>query len=238
MTTEIVVHGKIELALHHLRPASDTFTNGIGTNRTGTNGTGTRPLLLLHGLGESSPTDVPWYVATWPGPIAALDFTGHGDSSVSRGGGYTAEILLADADAALGALTDGDPERAITVLGRGLGAYIALLLAGARPTQVHGAILADGPGLAGGPTGPTSQSFFSLPTDGSSPDPYALVELGRDLRPPDYAASFVRLALAGSELDEPIAVTTVVRPDWLDAVAREHGVMDVTLAEALAVYVD
>ena len=91
MTTEIVVHGKIELALHHLRPAGDTLTNGIGTNRTGTNGTGTRPLLLLHGLGESSPTDVPWYVATWPGPIAALDFTGHGESSVSRGGGYTAE---------------------------------------------------------------------------------------------------------------------------------------------------
>ena len=81
MTTEIVVHGKIELALHHLRPAGDTLTNGTGTNRTGTNGTGTRPLLLLHGLGESSPTDVPWYVATWPGPIAALDFTGHGDST-------------------------------------------------------------------------------------------------------------------------------------------------------------
>ena len=71
-----------------------------------------------------------------------------------------------------------------------------------------------------------------------SPDPYALVELGRDLRPPDYAASFVRLALAGSALDEPIAVTAVVRPEWLDAVRREHGVMDVTLAEALAAYVD
>ena len=154
----------------------------------------------------------PLVVATWPGPIAALDFTGHGDSTVPRGGGYTAEILLADADAALGALTDDDPDRAITVLGRGLGAYIALLLAGARPTQVHGAILADGPGLAGGPTGPTSQSFFSLPTDGAHPDPYALVELGRDLRPPDYAALFVRLALAGSALDEPIAVTAVSDP--------------------------
>ena len=224
MTTETVVHGKIELALHHLRPATAAVEG--------------RPLLLLHGLGESSPTAVPWYVETWPGPVAALDFTGHGDSTVSRGGGYTAEILLADADAALGALTDGDPARSITVLGRGLGAYIALLLAGARPAQVHGAILADGPGLAGGPTGPTSQSFFSLPTDGRSPDPYVLVELGRDLRPPDYAASFVRLALAGSALDEPIAVTAVVRPDWLDAVAREHGVMDATLAEALATYVD
>ena len=223
MNTEIVVHGKIDLALHHLRPATAEQS--------------ARPLLLLHGLAEASPIDVPWYVDTWPGPIAALDFTGHGASTVSRGGGYTAEILLADADAALAALTAGDPARSITVLGRGLGAYIALLLAGARPGQVHGAILADGPGLAGGPTGPTSQSFFSLPADGRSPDPYVLVELGRDLRPPDYAASFVRLALAGSTLDEPIAVTAVVRPEWLDAVAREHGVMDVTLAEALAAFV-
>ena len=229
MTTEIVVHGKIDLALHHLRPA---------TSDTGTGAPGTRPLLLLHGLGEASPAGVPWYVATWPGPIAALDFTGHGASTMSRGGGYTAEIMLADADAALGALTVDDPDGSITVLGRGLGAYVALLLAGARPAQVHGAILADGPGLAGGPTGPSSQSFFSLPTDGRSPDPYVLVELGRDLRPPDYAASFVRLALAGSALDEPIAVTAVVRPEWLEAVAREHGVMDVTLAEALAAYVD
>ena len=44
MTTEIVVHGKIDLALHHLRPP---------TSDTGT--TATRPLLLLHGLGEASP---------------------------------------------------------------------------------------------------------------------------------------------------------------------------------------
>ena len=81
---------------------------------------------------------------------------------MSHGGGYTAELLLADADAALGALTGDDPDRAVTVLGRGLGAYIALQLAGSRPALVRGAILADGPGLAGGPTGPTSQSFFSL----------------------------------------------------------------------------
>ena len=207
-------HNRIKLALHRIR-------DGDG-----------RPLLFLHGLGERSPDEVPMWLDAWKGPVAALDFTGHGQSTIPVGGGYTSEILLADADIALGALGQA------TVFGRGLGAFVALMLAGARPADVFGAILADGPGLAGGPTFPTSQSFFSLPTDGSSPDPYALVELGRDLRPPDYAASFVRLALAGSELDEPIAVTTVVRPDWLDAVAREHGVMDVTLAEALAVYVD
>jgi len=219
---QILRHGKIDLALHHLRrpPAP-------GTGHT---------LLLLHGLGETSPTSIPPLVAGWPGPIAALDFTGHGGSSVSHGGGYTAELLLADADVALGTLTADDPARAVTVLGRGLGAYTALLLAGSRPTLVRGAILADGPGLAGGPTGPTSQSFFSLDTDGSTPDPYALVELGRDLRPPDYASSFVRLALSGSPLDEPIAVCAVIRPDWLTAVANEHGVMNVSLAEALATY--
>ncbi len=155
---------------------------------------------------------------------------------IPRGGGYTAELLLGDADAALAALTDGDPTSTITVVGRGLGAYIALQLAGARAAQVHGAVLVDGPGLAGGPTGPTSQSFFSLPSSTATPDPYALVELGRDLRPPDYAALFVRLALAGSTLEEPIAVSSVFRPEWLEAVVKEHGVLDIPLAEALTLY--
>jgi pimeloyl-ACP methyl ester carboxylesterase len=179
---------------------------------------------------------VPTWADSWPGPVAALDFTGHGGSTIPRGGGYTAELLLGDADAALAALTGGDVERSITVIGRGLGGYIALQLAGARASQVHGAILLDGPGLAGGPTGPTSQSFFSLPPSDATPDPYALVELGRDLRPPDYVTLFVRLALAGSELEEPIAVSSVFRPEWLEAVAREHGVLDVPLAEAIALY--
>jgi pimeloyl-ACP methyl ester carboxylesterase len=214
-------HGKVELALHHLRGA--TIVGG-------------RPLLILHGLGEASPHTVPTWADIWPGPIAALDFTGHGRSTIPRGGGYTAELLLGDADAALAALTGGDPTSTITVVGRGLGAYIALQLAGARAAQVHGAVLVDGPGLAGGPTGPTSQSFFSLPSSIATPDPYALVELGRDLRPPDYAALFVRLALAGSTLEEPIAVSSVFRPEWLEAVVKEHGVLDVPLAEALTLY--
>lgn len=220
-TVTMLRHGKVELALHHLRDA--TVAGG-------------RPLLLLHGLGEASPHSSPRWADAWPGPVAALDFTGHGLSTVPRGGGYTAELLLGDADAALDSLTGGDPNRSITVVGRGLGAYVALQLAGGRAAQVDGAILVDGPGLAGGPTGPTSQSFFSLPTTGTAPDPYALVELGRDLRPPDYATLFVRLALAGSDVDEPIAVASVFRPEWLDAVAREHGVMQASLAEALDTY--
>ena len=220
--TTFLRHNRVDLALHHLRDASDQ---------------GLHPLLLLHGLAETSPRDVPEWAEGWCGDVAALDFTGHGDSTVPHGGGYTAELLLGDADAALAALTGDEASAdAITVAGRGLGAYIALQLAGARADQVHGAILTDCPGLAGGPSGPTSQSFFSLSTDGSTPDPYALVELGRDLRPPDYATSFVRLAIAGSELDEPIAVCSVFRPEWLDAVSHEHGVMDVPVSEALLAY--
>ena len=60
--------------------------------------------------------------------------------------------------------------------------------------------------------------------------------MGRDLRPPDYAALFVRLALAGSTLEEPIAVSSVFRPEWLEAVVKEHGVLDIPLAEALTLY--
>jgi pimeloyl-ACP methyl ester carboxylesterase len=210
--TAHLTHNRVTLALHHLR-------GGDG-----------RALLVLHGLGERSPSAVPAWAEGWAGPVAALDFTGHGESTVPRGGGYTSEILLADADIALAALGTA------TVVGRGLGAYIALQLAGARPRDVVGAILCDGPGLAGGPTEPTSQSYVSLGGHRGVPDPYALVELGRDLRPPDYATSFVRLALQGSPLDEPITVTARYRPAWLEAVAAEHGVGSATLPAALAAH--
>ena len=220
-TPTMLRHNKIDLALHCLRQASDPST---------------RPLLLLHGLGDHTPATVPGWADSWTGVVAGLDFTGHGASSIPSGGGYTAELLLGDADAALASLVEQSPDGKISVLGRGLGAYIALQLAGARSAQVHGAILLDGPGLAGGPTGPTSQSFFSLPPATQTPDPYALVELGRDLRPPDYVRSFVHLAIANSDLDEPISVCSVFRPKWLAEVASEHGVMEVPLAEALAAY--
>lgn len=205
-------HNKVELALHRLR-------DGDG-----------HPLLLLHGLGEISPKTVPEWANAWPGPITALDFTGHGLSTVPRGGGYTAEILLADADAALAELGKA------TVVGRGLGAYIALMLAGARAAEVRGAVLCDGAGLVGGPVGPTSQSFVMIPPSGRPPDPYALFELSRDLRPPDYAALFVRLAVESSGLDEPIAVAAVVRPPWLAAVVDEVGVTTCSARDALELY--
>ncbi len=206
-------HNRVELALHQWRDDAPG-----------------RPLLLLHGLGEQSPQVPPAWAEAWPGPIAALDFTGHGASTVPRGGGYSAEILLADADHALAHLGE------VTVVGRGLGAYVALQLAGARAPQVRGTVLCDGPGLLGGAVGPTSQSFFSLPPRPAPPDPYALVELSRDLRPPDYATLFVRLAVEGSGLDDPIAVAATVRPPWLEAVVGEVGVIEAGLSEALSGY--
>jgi len=206
-------HGKVRLALHELR-------GGDG-----------RPLLLLHGLGESATTSVPSWATPWAGPIVALDFTGHGHSTVPRGGGYTAETLLGDADAAIAHLGEA------TVVGRGLGAYIATMLAGARPAAVKGAILRDGPGLVGGGNDMTTpQTSFRLAESRTSPDPYALFELSRDARPPDYAALFVRLAVAGSDLDEPIAVAAKYRPGWLSAVAAEPGVVDASLGEAIELY--
>lgn len=205
-------HNRIELALHELRPG-----NG-------------RPLLLLHGLGESSPERVPSRADGWTGPVFALDFTGHGASTVPVGGGYTAEILLGDVDAAIGHLGE------VTIYGRGLGGYVALLAAGALPNRVLGAVIADGPGLTGGPTEPTSQAVVRLVADRRAPDPYALLELGRDLRPVDYALDFVRMAVAGSDLDEPINVAAVFRPPWLEAVAGAPGVAGLDVPEALDLY--
>ncbi|MDW3215901.1 MAG: alpha/beta hydrolase [Ilumatobacteraceae bacterium] len=201
MSIETLIHNRVRLALHTLREADAGH-----------------PLLLLHGLGERSPSEVPDAVAGWNGPITALDFTGHGASTMPVGGGYTAEILMADADAAIQHLGDA------TIVGRGLGAYIALLIAGARPALVRGVVLADGPGLSGGPSSPTSQPVFSLDPVDAPPDPYALAELGRDLRPPDYATAFSRLAVQGSDLDQPITVVARFRPSWIRAVAGEPGV--------------
>ena len=114
--------------------------------------------------------------------------------------------------------------------------YIALLAAGALPDRVLGAVIADGPGLTGGPTEPISQAVVRLVEDRRPPDPSALLELGRDLRPVDYALDFVRMAVGGSELEEPIDVAAVFRPPWLEAVAAAPGVAGLDVPEALALY--
>ena len=78
------------------------------------------------------------------------------------------------------------------MLGRGLGAYVALLLAGARPDAVRGAILFDGPGILGGGTGPGPSVVAAVDDSAPAPpDPFALAELSRDLgRPTTRRASF------------------------------------------------
>lgn len=217
MSTVMLTHNRVELALHQLRGGDPAW----------------HALLLLHGLGEASPTTAPDWTEAWVGPVWALDFTGHGESTVPHGGGYSAEILLADADVALAHTGPA------TVVGRGLGAYVALLIAGSRPQLVRGAVLLDGPGLWGGASGPTSASYPILdPAPGTAPDPFALLELSRDLRPRDYAALFVRLALEGSGLEEPVTVVATVRPPWLESVVQEVGVIETTnLSAALARYV-
>ena len=214
MSSVRLQHNKVALALHQVRPGSG------------------RPLLLLHGLGESAAAISTLPVA-WAGPVWALDFTGHGESTVPAGGGYSSEILMADADIALRHIGEA------TLVGRGLGAYVAFLLAGARPTLVRGAVLLDGPGLAGGAVHATSNTEITSVGDreGTAPDPWALIELSRDARPPSYTTTFARLAVNGSGIQEPIAVACKVSPPWVEAIRLEPGVLtDTTLQEALDIY--
>ena len=207
--TTYLQHNRVQLALHDVRP-------GEG-----------RPLLLLHGLGERSSGIAP----PWPGPVFALDFTGHGDSTVPCCGGYSAELLMADADIALAHLGPA------TLLARGVGAYVALLLAGARPDLVRGAILDDGPGLYGGPAGPTSALVLEVGDHGGGPpDPWALLELATDVRTPDYAVAYARHAVERSGLAEPISVIARNRPAWLVGVLDALLASTATLDEALARY--
>jgi pimeloyl-ACP methyl ester carboxylesterase len=213
--TVVLQHNKVQLALHELRP-------GEG-----------RPLLHLHGLAERTPDSVPAHLAGWTGPIWGLDLSGHGASAVAVGAGYFCEALMGDVDTAIAHLG------AVTIYGRGLGAYVGLLAAGGRAEEVQGAILADGPGLAGGgpsPSSPAVPSAVGAPPPGGTPDPWALYELTRDVRPPDYAATFARQASTRSGLDTAIAVVGVNRPPWLEGVLLEPGVVECSLDEALALF--
>lgn len=213
MTVTHLQHNRVTLALHEVR-------QGVG-----------RPLLMLHGLGEDA-RNMSRLAVNWTGPVWALDFTGHGDSTVPRGGGYSAEILMADVDIVLRHIGEA------TILGRGLGGYVAFLVAGARPQLVKGAVIIDGPGLAGGAIQVTSSSEIAVAArTGQAPDPWALIELSRDARPPNYAVTFVRLATTGSPLEEPIAVACKVNPPWIEAISAEPGVVTgVSMQEALDMY--
>lgn len=213
-TTTFIRHARVDLALHRLRDDAGPI------------------LLLLHGLGERTPESVPPVADDWPGPVWGLDFTGHGDSTIPRGGGYTAELLLADADHALSHLGRA------TIFGRGLGGYVGMLAAGARPDRVRGVVAVDGPGLFGGGPTPGNRAVITLGDAPAvtPPDPYALVELSRDVRPPDYAMLFAHLAIGESDLDEPITLATINDPEWVVAVRGLPGVRSINPADALRDY--
>ena len=206
-------HLRVRLALHCLREAPGPT------------------LLLLHALGEQSPDAVPVECAAWTGSVYALDFSGHGASMMPRGGGYTCEALMGDADAALAHLGP------VTVFARGLGAYIAVLLAGARPELVRGVVLCDGQGLAGGGT-----SFDSVLHARralalcANVDPRALIELEIDPRPAQYANAFAQQAAENSGLARPFSVCCEQRPEWLAMIVAGLGLKTASVAESLAYY--
>jgi pimeloyl-ACP methyl ester carboxylesterase len=167
-------------------------------------------LLCLHAVGGSA-RDFAGAAQHWPGPVFALDFSGHGGSGWLRGGGYLPELLAGDADAALAHVG------AARLAGAGIGAYVALLLAGGRPDAVAGALLLPGPGLEGGgaapdPASDTHARWADLGAPPGGCDP-AVRRLERDLRPPDYAEAFARAArrLLLAEGD-------FARPPWWEAV--------------------
>jgi pimeloyl-ACP methyl ester carboxylesterase len=205
--TETIRHGRVGLALHTLADREDA-----------------PPLLLLHALYGSS-ADWGREVDAWPGSVHALDFSGHGASDWLPGRGYAPEVFVAEADVALAHLEVR--RRPHYVAGAGVGAYVALLLAGARPDRVAAALLWPGAGLAGGGALPgelcaeANEAWRrAVATPGrrpgeSPPDP--LVDrCDRDVRPLDYAREFARAARL-LHVAEPPEV-----PPWL-AAAIEHG---------------
>jgi pimeloyl-ACP methyl ester carboxylesterase len=210
-------HGRVLLALHQLRPGEGGA------------------LLCLHALRGSAADWAP-VADAWPGPVYALDFAGHGASGWLAGGGYSPELLAGDADVALARLGTA------RLAGAGLGAYVALLLAGARPEHVPGALLLPGEGLGGRGAEPDPASEPSLewarlrgepppPAERPAFDPFTTL-LEREFRPPDYAAAFAARAsrLLLLEDGEP-------RPPWWQAAAAAPAAKRIeteSAAQALA----
>jgi pimeloyl-ACP methyl ester carboxylesterase len=210
-------HGRVELVLHR-------HAEGEGL-----------PLVLLHGLGADADS-LRAHEPRWRGPVYALDFSGHGSSRWLSGGGYHPELLAGDADVALAALGSA------VLCGWGLGAWVALLLAGARPEQVPAALLLAGAGLDGGGAAPNHAEprvwreppVSAAAIAGTGPDPAALVSLGRDIRPEAYACDYARGAKRVVLIEDGQP-----RPPWWQAVAAVPGVeqrtgqLNAVLAELL-----
>jgi pimeloyl-ACP methyl ester carboxylesterase len=230
MTPQKLLHGRISLALHTLRSATQPVDSSNDDSRL-------LPLLMLHGLAGATPTTCPELITSnWNGPIYGLDFTGHGQSTCAVGGGYSAEVLMADVDTALRQIGPA------VLLGAGLGGYVALLVSGAAPGRVQSVIVTGGSGLAGGGVRPGSECIavpVVVPVAGVeavTPDPFALIELATDIRPPNYVASFVRQFVSVSTLDHPVSICTAARPPWLAGVIEEFGVTTSSVEEALRAY--
>lgn len=204
--TQLLKLGRLTLALHTLRAAAPDDTAGA--------------LLLLHGLGECSPVGLPAEYSQWRGAVRALDFTGHGQSAIPVGGGYTCEALMLDVITALNALGP------CTLVGRGLGAYAALMAMAARADLVRAAVLRDGPGLSGGGDGSQCPTLpVVCEASRTTPDAQALADLATDVRQPDAAARWARLIREGSPTSAQVHFCLQERPAWVlvvaDALSRD-----------------
>jgi len=210
-----VSHGRVSLELHEHR-------GGEGV-----------PLLFLHALRGSADD---WLqpgagvrrlaAELWRGPILALDFCGHGNSGWLRGGAYYPELLAGDADAVLAQVGP------MAVAGAGIGAWVALLLSGARPDDVRGSLLAPGAGLKGGGALPDFDSEQILPSrdpEGGAGgwDP-AVAALEDDVRPVEYSAAMAAAARRLVFVEDGRA-----RPPWWQAARAAAGATAPTLEHAL-----
>jgi pimeloyl-ACP methyl ester carboxylesterase len=191
-----ITHGRMTLELHEL-----ARRNGPA-------------LLLLHALYGSS-DDWGKVPAVWPGAVYALDFAGHGKSDWVPGGVYYPENLAADIDAALQHIGGA------ALAGAGLGAYLGLLVAGARRELVSAALLLPGAGVDGGGPAPD----FDAPFPGlDHPMPGELVEPAADpmvrlldsyVRPVHYVEPFAHAARRVLLVEDGTA-----RPPWWEAARR------------------
>ena len=220
-----LVHGRTQIELHELR-------EGAGV-----------PLLLLHELGASALAWDDAVVASWPGSVYALDFSGHGDSEFNPGGAYPPEHFLAEADIALHAIR---PTGECAVAGAGIGAYVGLMLAAARRDQIAAALLLPGRGLEGGGAVPDreNRTISSLEQWEAATERMAarylpgtdrdVSECENDIRPDDYVKEFARAARR-LLLSEAVSRQAEV-PSWWhllsgDVVAAgEHAPSDFTSA--------
>ncbi len=219
MSSRRVPHGDLTLAVHELRSGSGPA------------------LLLVHELegsarSWSAAADARAAWASWPGSVFALDLAGHGASDWRQGGAYTPELFAGDIDATLAMI-------GVAVLaGAGVGAYAALLVAGARPELVTATLMLHGRGLSGGGAAPpvAKEPTFLATVERLEAERAAqdvtfdpLVRTcASDVRPPDYACAFAASARRIVLHDDGRE-----RPPWWESIRGQQGV--VATRDALAV---